>query len=441
MCGVDGLMTGTMECWLVNGKTNIEKPDSRNKTRCNKTCNIPCPTKECGPCGDYGKCSESCGLEGTQKGTRECWLNNGTTRNEIPRSREEVPCNDTCYVKCPPIPVCGPCGEYGPCGESCGKDGTKESTKDCWKEDADTRDEIIGSRHQVQCIDTCYVKCPPLPVCGPCGEYGPCSESCGKEGTKESTKDCWEEDADTRDEIDSSRHQVQCSDTCYVKCPPIPVCGPCGEYGLCSESCGKDGTKESIKDCWEEDADTRAEIIGSRHQVQCIDTCYVKCPPITVCGPCGEYGPCSESCGKEGTKEGTKDCWEEDADTRDEIIGSRHQVQCSDACYVKCPPIPVCGPCGDYGPCSESCGKEGTKEGTKDCWEEDADTKDEIVGSRHVVMCIDVCSIECPCKVYNSYICLIVVEMSCFISLIYKRWYIVNGYWKYYASWSYLYEG
>ncbi|KAI0236841.1 hypothetical protein LSAT2_012610 [Lamellibrachia satsuma] len=285
-CGVDGLMTGNMECWLVSGKTNTEKPGSRNQTRCNKTCNIPCPKKECGPCGDYGDCSESCGLVGTQNGIRECWLNDGTTGNEIPRSREEVPCNDTCYVKCPPLPVCGPCGEYGPCSESCGKDGTKESTKDCWEEDADTRDEIIGSRHQVQCIDTCYVKCPPIPVCGPCGEYGLCSESCGKDGTKEGTKDCWEEDADTRDEIIGSRHQVQCIDTCYVKCPPIPVCGPCGDYGPCSESCGAEGTKEGTKDCWEEDADSKDEIVGSRHEVTCIGACFIECPWEPDCSRC-----------------------------------------------------------------------------------------------------------------------------------------------------------
>ena len=439
-CGAEGTKEGTKDCWLEDADTGKEIDDSRHGVTCSEICYVKCPPiPRCGPCGNYGSCSESCGAEGTKEGTKDCWLEDADTGKEIDDSRHGVTCSETCYVKCPTIPRCGPCGNYGSCSESCGAEGTKEGTKDCWLEDADTGKEIDDSRHGVTCSKTCYVKCPPIPRCGPCGNYGSCSESCGAEGTKEGTKDCWLEDADTGKEIDDSRHGVTCSETCYVKCPPIPRCGPCGNYGSCSESCGAEGTKEGTKDCWLEDADTGKEIDDSRHGVTCSETCYVKCPPIPRCGPCGNYGSCSESCGAEGTKEGTKDCWLEDADTGKEIDDSRHGVTCSETCYIKCPPIPRCGPCGNYGSCSESCGAEGTKEGTKDCWLEDADTGEEIDNSRHGVTCSETCFKECLCKVYNSYRCL-VVEMSYFINLllstiIYSNWIMKINY---YASCIYV---
>ena len=133
------------------------------------------------------------------------------------------------------------------------------------------------------------------------------------------------------------------------------------------------------------------------------------------CGDCGNFGDCSESCGAEGIKEGTKECWLVDGKTGLEVPSSRETLQCNDTCYDKCPPIPRCGLCGNYGSCSESCGAEGTKEGTKDCWFEDADTGEEIDNSRHGVNCSETCFKECLCKVYNSYRCL-VVEMSYFIN-------------------------
>ena len=323
-------------------------------------------------------------------------------------------CNDTCEIPCP-TEKCEPCGNYGSCSESCGADGTKQGTKDCWLNDGVTGMEIDGSRHEVQCSGPCFNKCP-IPRCGPCKDYGSCSESCGVEGTKEGTQDCWEEEADTGKEIDGSRHKVPCEDKCFNKCP-IPRCGPCKNYGSCSESCGVEGTKEGTQDCWEEDADTGKEIDGSRYKVPCDDKCFNKCP-IPRCGPCKDYGSCSESCGVEGTKEGTQDCWEEDADTGKEIDGSRHKVPCNDKCFNKCP-IPRCGPCKDYGSCSESCGVDGTMEGTQDCWEEDADTGVVIDGSSHKVPCSDTCFNDCPCKVFISHTDSIAIEMSYLIRLLY----------------------
>ena len=206
-----------------------------------------------------------------------------------------------------------------------------------------------------------------------------------------------------------------CNDTCEIPCP-TEKCGRCGNYGSCSESCGVDGTKQGTKDCWLNDGVTGMEIDGSRHDVQCSDKCFNKCP-IKRCGKCKDYGPCSESCGVEGTKEGTKACWLEDAYTGEKVAGSRHKVPCSDKCEKPCP-TEECGRCGNYGSCSESCGVDGTKQGTKDCWLNDGVTGMEIDGSRQEVPCSDTCFIECPCKVYISHTDSIAIEMSYLIRLL-----------------------
>ncbi|KAK2151820.1 hypothetical protein NP493_2565g00004 [Ridgeia piscesae] len=302
-----------------------------------------------GPCGEYGPCSESCGEEGTRETTKDCWLNDGTTGEEIDGTREQEPCVETCLIPCP-VRECGPCGEYGSCSESCGEEGTRETTKDCWLNDGTTGEEIDGTREQEPCVETCLIPCP-VPECGPCGEYGPCSESCGEEGTRETTKDCWLNDGTTGEEIDGTREQEPCVETCLIPCP-VPECGPCGEYGPCSESCGEEGTRETTKDCWLNDGTTGEEMDGTREQEPCVETCLVPCP-VRECGPCGEYGPCSESCGEEGTRETTKDCWLNDGTTGEEIDGTREQEPCVESCLIVCPTtttapwIPDCSRC-DY---------------------------------------------------------------------------------------------
>ena len=112
------------------------------------------------------------------------------------------------------------------------KKGTKETTKDCWFNDGTTGEEINDNRKQEPCVETCLIACA-VPKCGPCREYGPSSESCEKEGTKETTKDCWLNDGTTGEEINDTRKQETCVETCLIACP-VPKCGPCGEYGPCS---------------------------------------------------------------------------------------------------------------------------------------------------------------------------------------------------------------
>ncbi|KAK2151819.1 hypothetical protein NP493_2565g00008 [Ridgeia piscesae] len=392
-CGIEGIMEGTRDCWLVSGVTGQEIPSSRKKVPCSDKCLVPCPVEECGPCGEYGPCSESCGEEGTRKTTKDCWLNDGTTREEMDGTRKQVPCTETCLIPCP-VRECGPCGEYGPCSESCGEEGTRETTKDCWLNDGTTGEEIDGTREQEPCVETCLIPCP-VPECGPCGEYGPCSESCGEEGTRETTKDCWLNDGTTGEEMDGTRKQVPCTETCLIPCP-VRECGPCGEYGPCSESCGEEGTRETTKDCWLNDGTTGEEIDGTREQEPCTETCLIPCP-VRECGPCGEYGPCSESCGEEGTRETTKDCWLNDGTTGEEIDGTREQEPCVETCLIPCP-VRECGPCGEYGPCSESCGEEGTRETTKDCWLNDGTTGEEIDGTREQEPCTETCLIPCPVR-------------------------------------------
>jgi len=164
--------------------------------------------------------------------TQDCWMNDGTNGEEMADTRKQVPCVEKCFIPCP-VPECGPCGEYGPCSESCGIEGTRETTQDCWMNDGTNGEEMADTRKQVPCVEKCLIPCP-VPECGSCGEYGPCSESCGIEGTRETTQDCWMNDGTTGEEIEDSRKQVPCFEKCFIPCP-VPECGPCGEYGPCSE--------------------------------------------------------------------------------------------------------------------------------------------------------------------------------------------------------------
>ena len=186
-----------------------------------------CPTgntEVCGDCGDFSDCNADCDIEGIMEGTRDCWLVSGVTGQEIPSSRKKVPCTDKCLVPCP-VPECGPCGEYGPCSVSCGAEGTREAVKDCWMNDGTTGEEIVGTRKGVACTETCVISCP-WPECGPCGEYGSCSESCGIEGTREATKDCWLHDGTTGEEIPDTKKQEPCVESCLNVCPTTTT-APC----------------------------------------------------------------------------------------------------------------------------------------------------------------------------------------------------------------------
>ena len=123
-----------------------------------------------------------------------------------------------------------------------------------------------------------------------------------------------------------------------------------------------------------------------------------------MCGECGHYEDCSKSCG-EGRKEGYKECWVVNG-VNEEVPGSRHSVSCTDRCFITCP-VKECGDCGDYGPCSESCGAEGTQQTTRECWMNDGETGEEIPGNRYKEMCNKICFIPCSqttteCKVYHS---------------------------------------
>ena len=394
-CGADGIMKGTKECWNVNEDTRVEIPSSRHTVDCDETCFNKCPVEICDDeCGNFGPCSESCGADGIMKGTKECWLVDADTRVELPSSRHTVDCDGPCFNKCP-VEVCDDeCGNFGPCSESCGADGIMKGTKECWMVDADTRVEIPSTRRTIDCEETCFNKCP-VEECDECGNFGPCSESCGADGTMQGTKECWLVDADTRVELPSSRHTVDCEGPCFNKCP-VEVCDDeCGNFGPCSESCGADGIMKGTKECWLVDADTRVEIPSSRRTIDCDETCFNKCP-VEECDECGNFGPCSESCGADGTMQGTKECWLVDADTRVELPSSRHTVDCEGPCFNKCP-VEVCDDeCGNFGPCSESCGADGIMKGTKECWLVDADTRVEIPSSRRTIDCDETCFNKCP---------------------------------------------
>ena len=124
-------------------------------------------------------------------------------------------------------------------------------------------------------------------------------------------------------------------------------------------------------------------------------------------------GPCNASIGFADARRGTKDCWAVDAETGNEIPGTRYTFECELACTETSLVIVCEERCQDIGPCSESCGADGIMKGTKGCKETETDTGEEIRGSRHTVDCIKPCIIPCPspatipCNVYISYLSLI----------------------------------
>ncbi|KAK2181974.1 hypothetical protein NP493_373g02048 [Ridgeia piscesae] len=157
--------------------------------------------EECGECGQFGECdADQCNVPGSKEGTKECWEVRDSDGVERENSRKTVPCTEPCSITC--VEVCDDeCGNLGPCSESCGADGITKGTKECWTVNGDTRVEIPSSRHTVDCDETCFNKCP-VEVCDDeCGNFGPCSESCGADGIMKGTKECWLVDADTRVEL------------------------------------------------------------------------------------------------------------------------------------------------------------------------------------------------------------------------------------------------
>ena len=372
----------------------------------------------CGECGDWGECSESCGARGSQEGGKDCWLVSGVTGEEIPSSRHSVPCTQHCETPCP-TEECGECGDWGECSESCGARGSQEGGKECWMVSGVTGEEIPSSRRSVTCTQHCETPCP-TEECGECGDWGECSESCGARGSQEGGKECWMVSGVTGEEIPDSRHVVTCTQHCETPCP-TEECGECGDWGECSESCGARGSQEGGKECWMVSGVTGEEIPDSRHVVTCTQHCETPCP-TEECGECGDWGECSESCGARGSQEGGKECWMVSGVTGEEIPSSRHVVTCTQHCETPCP-TEECGECGDWGECSESCGARGSQEGGKECWMVSGVTGEEIPSSRHSVTCTKHCETTCPtttteatttteptttttpCNVYYSYSC------------------------------------
>ena len=101
-CGGDGIREGTKECWIIEGKTGKEKPSSRQSIPCNEPCVKICE-KLCGDCGDFGDCQE-CGVESVMTGTKECWMVDKETNQEVPSTRKTEPCEASCFVPCPTTP-------------------------------------------------------------------------------------------------------------------------------------------------------------------------------------------------------------------------------------------------------------------------------------------------------------------------------------------------
>ena len=114
-------------------------------------------TKECDDCGNFGKCiADDCGGDGIKKGTKECWIIDGRTGKEKPSSRESVPCSEPCVKIC--AKLCDDCGDFGDCQE-CGVESVMTGTRECWMVDKETNQEVPSTRKTEPCESTCFVPC------------------------------------------------------------------------------------------------------------------------------------------------------------------------------------------------------------------------------------------------------------------------------------------
>ncbi|KAK2193943.1 hypothetical protein NP493_4g03049 [Ridgeia piscesae] len=101
-CGGDGIREGTKVCWVIDGRTGKEKPSSRQSVPCSEPCVKICD-KLCGDCGDFGDCKE-CGVESVMTGTKECWMVDNETDEEVPSTRKTEPCVLPCFIPCTTTP-------------------------------------------------------------------------------------------------------------------------------------------------------------------------------------------------------------------------------------------------------------------------------------------------------------------------------------------------
>ena len=101
-CFGNGIRNGTKDCWIIEGKTGEEKTSSRHSVLCSEPCIKKCETV-CGDCGDFGDCKE-CGIESVMTGTKQCWMVDKVTEQEVPSTRRTEPCEEPCFVPCPTTP-------------------------------------------------------------------------------------------------------------------------------------------------------------------------------------------------------------------------------------------------------------------------------------------------------------------------------------------------
>ena len=73
-------------------------PSSRHSVPCSEPCVKICD-KLCGDCGDFGDCKE-CGVESVMTGTKECWMVDNETDQEVASTRKMEPCELPCFIPC-----------------------------------------------------------------------------------------------------------------------------------------------------------------------------------------------------------------------------------------------------------------------------------------------------------------------------------------------------
>ena len=364
-----------------NRGCGAQSPQTESRTR---ACNVPlCPRWAEWTIYTYGSCSATCGSRVTQVGTRtRTCLNDISTKMGCGAFSPQTETQSrACSVNpCPQWGLWSPYKDITACSRTCGPDGTKttERMRVC-NNDVDTKDGCGAKSPQSERrTEQCYKG--PCPIWGFWSgyKYGPCSKSCGTDGTQVGVR--------TRICLNDVQSGFGCGQESPQKSQQTRSCtlGPCPEWGpwsgytpitTCSVTCGPGGewTTRRTRICNNDISSGEGCGAKSPQSERRTDSCSssVTCP---YWGPWSgfTFTSCSKSCGTDSIRSGRR--------TRTCLNNIKSGLGCGSPSpqtndQTQNCQVPSCPFWSDWTsyiqitPCSQTCGPNGvlTKQRTRIC--------------------------------------------------------------------------